>query len=196
MQQRAERREDHRRRSTSPCRCPGVCAASDSGKYAVHAALPAPSARQEARAHDHAAEQRTASSPASAERAARRSRRRRPAAAPGRPRAPSAIGVTNEVDHRRAVHREQLVIAVARDDLHARLGELGAHQQGEDAARRRRSRSAVTNVRTATDLWSVPSAAARPRRGATGAGTAALTAPSRARAPPTRETRPARARRR
>ena len=39
-----------------------------------------------------------------------------------------------EVDHRRAVHREELVVAAARGDLHPRLGQLGAHEQCEHAA--------------------------------------------------------------
>ena len=57
----------------------------------------------------------------------------RPAAARGRgpPRAPT--GTTNEVDHRRAVHREQLVVESLRDDA-AVGGELAAHEQREHAA--------------------------------------------------------------
>ncbi len=41
----------------------------------------------------------------------------------------------DEEDHRRAVHREQLVVGIAGDEVHVRLGELGPDQQRHEPAR-------------------------------------------------------------
>ena len=46
-----------------------------------------------------------------------------------------------EQQHDRAVHREQLVVLLRRQELHARPGQLRAHEQGHEAAERRRTRT-------------------------------------------------------
>ena len=60
-----------------------------------------------------------------------------------------------QVDHRRAVHREQLVVGVVREQLRVRLGQLSAHQQREHAADAGRRTASSTPRFRPMRLWSV-----------------------------------------
>ena len=111
---------------------PGVRTAADCGYSAVHAAEPAP---LRVRKPDHI----TRPPRTSSQKPIRFSRGQAISARPDLQRhevhAQRERGRRDEeVDHRRAVHREELVVAAARGDLHPRLGQLGAHEQREHAA--------------------------------------------------------------
>ena len=48
---------------------------------------------------------------------------------------PARIGTADEEDHRRAVHREELVVRLRLDDVRVGLRQLGADDQRENASR-------------------------------------------------------------
>ena len=92
---------------------------------------PAPCVVRKPDVHDHAAGDLASRRPA-APAAGRDRRARRSAAARGRRRA-RARSADDQVHHRRAVHREELVVLLVGEHLHAGHGELGAHEEREDA---------------------------------------------------------------
>ena len=79
----------------------------------------------------------------------------------------------DEEDHRRPVDREELVVAVAHDEVLVRRGELAAHQQRQDSAADEEEQ-ARRDVEDPIRLWSVVTSqlAKRPSYQAGRSGTA------------------------